>query len=39
VAPRNRAHYTTTAERRLIEQGQETIRRVHIRTAPLMAKR
>jgi integrase len=34
-----RAHYTKTAERHLIAQGQETIRRVRVRTAPLVAKR
>ena len=31
-----RSHYTPTAERHLIAKGQETIRRVRIRTAPLV---
>lgn len=34
-----RAHYTATADRHLIAQGQETLQRVRIRTAPLVANR
>jgi hypothetical protein len=31
-----RTYYTSTAERHLIAQGQETIQRARIRTAPLV---